>query len=133
MRVRLSAEGCSTEIPRFPRAFPKHLLTSQTREGPKVALQWPFLSDAVDLADLVRMAEALHLQWVAGAARGGEFEYLFTWRLVLGSKKGNCVVRHLIKLRRVVAQCTDPNPLLMAPGTKLTLGRIARAGEDRSP
>ena len=79
------------------------------------------------------MAEALYLQWVAGTSRGSEFEYLFTWRLVLGSKKGNCVVRHLVRLRRVVAQCTDLNPLLMAPGTKLTLRLIARAGEDRSP
>jgi hypothetical protein len=32
------------------------------------------------------MGEALYLQWVAGTSRGGKFEYLFTWRLVLGLK-----------------------------------------------
>ena len=73
-RVRLSAEGHCMEIPRYSGTFPKHLLTGQTREGPKVALWKPILSEAVDLADLVRIPEALHLQWVAGASRGGEFE-----------------------------------------------------------
>jgi len=108
-------------------------LTGQKPNGPKVALRSPILSEAVDLADLVRMAEALYLQWVAGTSRGSEFEYLFTWRLVLGSKKGNCVVRHLIKLRRVVAQCPNPSPLLLAPVAKLTQGLIAPAAGDRSP
>ena len=61
-RVRLSAEGYGTEIPRFPGAFAQHLLTGQTREGEKVALQRQILSEAVDLADLVRISEALHLQ-----------------------------------------------------------------------
>ncbi len=32
------------------------------------------------------MAEEQHLQWVAGASWGGKFEYLFTSRVVPGSK-----------------------------------------------
>ena len=78
--------GCGTEIPKISGAFPKHLLTSQKPNGPKVALQLPILSEAVDLADLVQMAETHHLQLVAGAARAGKFEYLFTLRVVPGSK-----------------------------------------------
>ncbi len=62
LRVTLSIESRWTGTPRFPKAFPKHVLTGQARKGPKVALPSAILSEPVDLSDLVRTAEAVHLQ-----------------------------------------------------------------------
>lgn len=58
----LSAEGYGTEIPTFLGTFAQHLLIGEPGRAASVALRSPILSEAVDLADLVRMTETLHIR-----------------------------------------------------------------------